>query len=56
MKVCYVVELKTPTDEQIKRIINNLMPNIQNHIINNVINYIQGDLRKINALYNIYKK
>ena len=55
MKVCYVVELKTPTDEQIKRIINNLMPNIQNHIINNVINYIQGDLRKINALYNIYK-
>ena len=55
MKVCYVIELKTPTDDQIKEIINSLMPNIQNNIINNVINYIQGDLRKINALYNIYK-
>ena len=55
MKVCYVVELKTPTDNQIKKVINNLMPNICNNIIDNVINYIQGDLRKINALYNIYK-
>ena len=55
MKVCYVVELKTPTDDQIKQIINSLMPNICNNIIDNVINYIQGDLRKINALYNIYK-
>jgi hypothetical protein len=55
MKVCYVVELKTPTNNQIKQIINNLMPNIQNHIIDNVISYIQGDLRKINALHKIYK-
>tara|TARA_B100000214_G_scaffold370720_1_gene345826 strand:- start:45 stop:1370 length:1326 start_codon:yes stop_codon:yes gene_type:complete len=55
MKVCYVIELKTPTDNQIKQIINNLMPNIQNHIIDNVISYIQGDLRKINALHKIYK-
>ena len=55
MKVCYVVELKTPTDDQIKTIIINLMPNINSNIIDNVINYIQGDLRKINALYNIYK-
>ena len=55
MKVCYVVELKTPTNSQIKQIINNLMPNIKIHIIDNVISYIQGDLRKINALYKIYK-
>ena len=55
MKVCYVVELKTPTNNQIKQIINNLMPNIHDNIIDSVINYIQGDLRKINALYNIYK-
>lgn len=55
MKVCYVVELKTPTDNQIMQIINKLMPNINDDIINSVINYIQGDLRKINALFNIYK-
>lgn len=55
MKVCYVVELATPNDKQIKEIINNLMPNINKNILENVISYIQGDLRKINALYKIYK-
>jgi len=55
MKVCYVVELATPTNKQIKEIINNLMPNINTNILENVISYIQGDLRKINALYKIYK-
>tara|TARA_B100000524_G_scaffold249674_1_gene134316 strand:- start:55 stop:1368 length:1314 start_codon:yes stop_codon:yes gene_type:complete len=54
MKVCYVIELKTPTDNQIKEIINTLMPNISKDIINSVIDYIQGDLRKIESLYKIY--
>ena len=54
MKVCYVIELKTPTDCQIKEIINKLMPNISKDIINSVIDYIQGDLRKIESLYKIY--
>ena len=54
MKVCYVIELKTPTNTQITSIINKIMPNIKNNIINSVIDYIQGDLRKINALYKIY--
>ena len=55
MKVCYVIELKTPTNKQVKEIINKLMPNIDENIIENVIDYIQGDLRKVESLYKIYK-
>lgn len=54
MKVCHVIELKTPTNIQIKEIINKIMPNIKSDIIENVITYIQGDLRKIESLYKIY--
>ena len=54
MKVCHVIELKTPTKTQIKDILNKIMPNIDNKILNNVITYIQGDLRKIESLYKIY--
>jgi len=54
MKVCHVIELKTPTNAQIKEIINKIMPNIDNDILINVITYIQGDLRKIESLYKIY--
>jgi len=54
MKVCHVIELKTPTNIQINEIINKIMPNIKSDIIDNVITYIQGDLRKIESLYKIY--
>ena len=54
MKVCHVIELKTPTKTQIKDILNKIMPNIDNKILNKVITYIQGDLRKIESLYKIY--
>ena len=54
MKVCHVIELKTPTNIQINEIINKIMPNIKSDIIDNVIIYIQGDLRKIESLYKIY--
>ena len=55
MKVCYVVELKTPTEKQIQEIIKGIMPNIKNDLIKHVVDYIQGDLRKIESLYTIYK-
>jgi DNA polymerase III delta prime subunit len=59
MKVCHVVELKTPTKEQIKLIIENIVP-IFNTLKTeeckmNIINYIQGDLRKINIIYEMSK-
>ena len=55
MKVCNVVELKTPTKPQITNIITTLMPNLNESLKTNIINFIQGDLRKINTVYEIYK-
>ena len=54
MKVCNTVELNTPTPQQISQIIQSIMPNIYD--INNYIQYVQGDLRKINCIYSLYKK
>jgi len=53
MKVCFIVELKTPTQQQISNIINDFMPNIENK--ENMLHYIQNDLRKLQFLYSIYK-
>jgi len=56
MKVCYVIELKSPTTQQVSSIIDNIMPSLQDiNIKLNVINYIQGDLRKLSTIYELYK-
>ena len=58
MKICHSIELKTPTREQILLLIKKLMPKL-NIILNdnndNIINFIQGDLRKLNSIYTLYK-
>ena len=56
MKVCNTVELNAPTIEQINIIIKSILPNINENIQNKIVTYIQGDLRKLNNIYNIYKK
>ena len=55
MKVCNVVELKTPNLDQISKIITYVMPNIKDDIKYKIINFVQGDLRKLNNIYNILK-
>jgi DNA polymerase III delta prime subunit len=55
MKVCNVIELKTPTVLQITSIINILLPNISIDMKEKIVNYVQGDLRKLNNIYNFYK-
>ena len=55
MKVCNVIELKIPTQAQIINIINSILPNINNSIKQKIVDYVQGDLRKLNNIYNIYK-
>lgn len=55
MKVCNVIELKTPTALQITNIINILLPNISIDMKEKIIHYVQGDLRKLNNIYNFYK-
>lgn len=55
MKVCNVIELKTPNVNQISGIIKTLIPSIEDNIKAKIINYAQGDIRKLNNIYNIYK-
>jgi len=55
MKVCNTIELKTPTNNQITILINQLIPNLDKEIQVQLINFVQGDLRKLINIYNIYK-
>lgn len=55
IKVCNVVELKKPTQPQMLQIVNELLPNVSPILKENIIKFIQGDLRKIKTLYQIYK-
>jgi len=54
MKVCNVIELKTPSVIQISGIIKTLIPTIEDNIKTKIVNYVQGDIRKLNNIYNIY--
>ena len=56
MKVCNAVELKTPTHSQIDEIIQSLFTNIDTNIRPKIVDFIQGDLKKLNSIYNIYKE
>jgi len=55
MKVCSVIELKPPSLPQISNIVKLLMPNIEDGLQSKLVEFIQRDLRKLNAIYNIQK-
>jgi len=55
MKVCNTVELKTPTPIQIVDIMKLILPNIENNIKQKITHYVQGDLKKLNSIYTLYK-
>ena len=56
MKVCHVIELKSPTKSQMTLIIDHIMPTLVDENIKiNTINFIQGDLRKLKTIYELYK-
>jgi SpoVK/Ycf46/Vps4 family AAA+-type ATPase len=54
-KVCICIELKIPTDKQILSITNNIMPNLEKYIKNDIIQFVQGDIRKLDSTFEIYK-
>jgi DNA polymerase III delta prime subunit len=54
MKVCFVVELKSPSQSQMTNIVKSLMPKIDAKMIKSMIQYVQYDLRKLNHILNIY--
>ena len=55
MKVCNIIELTPPSQLGISNIINKLMPSIDSQIKTKLIYYVQGDLRKLNNIYNLNK-
>ena len=54
MKVCFVIELKSPTQPQMTNIVKFLMPKIDSKMMKSMIQYVQFDLRKLNHILNIY--
>jgi DNA polymerase III delta prime subunit len=46
MKVCYTFELKSPTNQQMGLLLETILPKI-NNCKNTFLNYIQGDMRKL---------
>jgi DNA polymerase III delta prime subunit len=55
MKVCNTIELKTPTLQQMSTIVNIFIPNVNQNIKNKITTFSQGDLRKLNNIFSLYK-
>ena len=55
MKVCNVIELNKPNDKQISEIIDKIMPKNTIEMNTKLTDFVQGDLRKLNNIYYIYK-
>jgi hypothetical protein len=55
IKICETVELKTPTENQIKTMVGILMPNLEEELKQKIGIFIQGDLRKLKSTHDIYK-
>ena len=56
MKVCNSYEVKNPTAKEMDNLLMKLMPSIDDDLKKSLLNYIQGDLRKIVYIFNIYKQ
>ena len=55
MKVCNVIELPLPTNEQITTLLQTILGSCSNKIQTNIVKYIQGDLRKIQFVEKLKK-
>tara|TARA_B100001093_G_scaffold520296_1_gene614428 strand:+ start:8859 stop:10145 length:1287 start_codon:yes stop_codon:yes gene_type:complete len=55
IKICETIELKNPTQEQVRNIINILMPKLETDLKEKMIVFIQGDLRKLKSTFDIYQ-
>ena len=56
MKVCDIIELKDPHEKNMNLIINKLFTSLDADIKSKIKKYVNSDLRKLNMLYDIYKK
>ena len=55
-KVCKVIHLKDPTQEQIETIFKEAFPKLDKTFLNRVLKYVENDFRKIDFLYKLYTK
>jgi DNA polymerase III delta prime subunit len=55
MKVCNTIELKTPNNNEITSIVNSLLPKTDSILREKIILFVQGDLRKLNSIFILYK-
>ena len=55
IKICETIELSSPKNSQIEKIIKLLMPNLEIELFGKIAEFIQGDLRKLSSTYNIYQ-
>lgn len=60
MKACHTFELKTPTQQQIREVLSQRLPPFTNTfgvpLQKKALEYIQGDLRKMNFMIQMWKK
>ncbi len=55
MKVCNTIEIKTPTKMQMGEIISKTIPDIDNTYKTQITNIVDGDLRKLKSICDIYR-
>jgi len=55
MKVCKTIELSTPSIPEVTNIVKHLIPSIDISLKKKIITFVQGDLRKLNSVYMLYK-
>ena len=56
MKMCILIEIKKPTSDQIIKLINILIPNLDDKNLHLIKEYVNCDLRKLNELVNLNSK
>jgi len=60
MKVCNTFELKSPTTAQMTKVITNIIPKLNEQTSKKqrdlLLNYIQGDMRKLMFVYDMFSK
>lgn len=53
-KVCDTFEVKTPTNSQVLSLMRACMPELGVALTRNIVDFLQGDLRKLDSIYRIY--
>ena len=53
-KVCETFEVKTPTNAQVQNLMRACMPELGPTLTRNIVDFLQGDLRKLDSIYRIY--